>query len=58
MAEHLHEIDIKIRELKTLHEVLTHLVEHCAGDARPHCPIIDNLADPKQSGPKSGTKFH
>ena len=38
------EIDRKIAELKGLRDVLSHLVEHCHGDHRPDCPIIDELA--------------
>jgi DNA-binding transcriptional MerR regulator len=38
------EIDRKIAELKGLRDVLSHLVEHCHGDHRPDCPIINELA--------------
>ena len=41
---HLEDIDTKIAELQDLREVLAHLVNHCAGDSRPNCPIIDDLA--------------
>ncbi|OHV86242.1 Cu(I)-responsive transcriptional regulator [Mesorhizobium sp. ORS 3428] len=40
----LAEIDRKIAELASLRRVLNHLVEHCQGDDRPDCPIIDELA--------------
>lgn len=40
----LEDINIKIAELQNLQEVLTHLINHCAGDSRPNCPIIDDLA--------------
>src|SRR5690606_30969126 len=40
----LGEIDRKISELAELRDVLRHLVEHCHGDARPECPILDRLA--------------
>ena len=42
--KHLQEIETKIEELKGLHKTLKHLVHHCQGDGRPHCPIIDGLA--------------
>ncbi|MEE8443880.1 MAG: Cu(I)-responsive transcriptional regulator [Alphaproteobacteria bacterium] len=42
--KHLAEIDAKLSELRDLRHVLAHLIDNCAGDARPHCPIIDNLA--------------
>src|SRR6187200_3041962 len=35
------EIDRKIAELIGLRHLLHHLVEHCHGDDRPDCPIID-----------------
>lgn len=38
------EIDRKIAELAGLRHLLHHLVEHCHGDERPECPIIDELA--------------
>ena len=40
----LEDVNIKIAELQNLQEVLTHLIDHCAGDSRPNCPIIDDLA--------------
>ena len=40
----LGEIERKQRELQYLHDELAHLVDACAGDARPDCPIIDRLA--------------
>ncbi len=40
------EIDRKIAELVGLRGLLHHLVEHCQGDDRPDCPIIDELAGP------------
>ena len=41
---HLEQIDRKVRELQSLREALGQLVEHCHGDARPNCPILDDLA--------------
>lgn len=38
------EIDRKIAELVGLRHLLHHLVEHCQGNERPDCPIIDELA--------------
>ena len=38
------EIDRKIGELKSLRTTLSELAEHCHGDDRPGCPIIDELA--------------
>lgn len=40
----LKEIEVKQRELQSLHSELSHLVTACKGDNRPDCPIIDFLA--------------
>jgi len=42
--KHLAEIDSKLAELQGLRHALAHLIDNCAGDSRPHCPIIDDLA--------------
>ena len=34
----------KIDELKAMESTLDRLVEHCQGDHRPDCPILDDLA--------------
>jgi MerR family copper efflux transcriptional regulator len=41
---HLDEIERKLRELQTMQRTLRQLVDRCHGDARPDCPIIDDLA--------------
>jgi Cu(I)-responsive transcriptional regulator len=41
--EHLVEIERKIADLQAIRETLTHLVESCAGDDRPDCPILARL---------------
>ncbi len=47
LAEHhLTEIDRKITELSAMRRTLSHLVDCCAGDGRPDCPILDDLAAP------------
>lgn len=38
------EIDRKIAELKSLKSTLSALADHCHGDDRPDCPIINDLA--------------
>jgi Cu(I)-responsive transcriptional regulator len=38
------EIDRKVQELRSLRGALGTLVERCHGDARPGCPILDDLA--------------
>lgn len=42
--EKLAEVEQKIAELSSLRKVLGELVASCHGDARPDCPIIDDLA--------------
>ena len=41
---HLSAITEKIEALESLHRELAHLVDACAGDHRPDCPILDGLA--------------
>lgn len=41
---HLNEIDAKITALTDMRATLSHLVQTCAGDARPDCPILSSLA--------------
>ena len=41
---HIAAIDDKIAELKTIRATLAKLAEACHGDARPHCPILEDLA--------------
>ena len=42
--EHLGRIDRKIAELTEMRATLSHLVDACAGDHRPNCPILADLA--------------
>ena len=42
--EHIGELDRKIAELQSMRRTLEHLVHHCHGDARPDCPILDDLS--------------
>lgn len=43
---HLRQVDEKLRALQSIRGSLAVLVEACAGDLRPDCPIIDDLAAP------------
>ncbi|KJS12519.1 MAG: transcriptional regulator [Hoeflea sp. BRH_c9] len=43
-TEKITEIDHKLRELKSLRATLKALADHCHGDDRPECPIIDEIA--------------
>ena len=42
--QHLERIDNKIAELAQMRATLSHLVHACAGDHRPDCPILADLA--------------
>lgn len=41
--EHVGELDRKIEELLAMRRVLEDLVQHCHGDHRPECPILEDL---------------
>jgi len=42
--EHVKELETKIRELEAMKRTLENLAEHCHGDGKPDCPILDDLA--------------
>lgn len=42
--EKIGEVDRKIAELRSMKATLTRLVDSCHGDARPDCPILEDLA--------------
>ena len=46
-SRHIAELDRKIHELQGMKRTLQELAEHCAGDDRPHCPILEGLSDAK-----------
>jgi MerR family copper efflux transcriptional regulator len=41
---HLQELDERILELQEIRQAIAHLADHCHGDDRPDCPILDGLA--------------
>lgn len=43
-AAHLAQIDAKIAALGTMRDTLAGLIACCAGDGRPDCPILEDLA--------------
>lgn len=43
-TEHIMELEAKIAEMQSMTDALKKLVDHCSGDHRPHCPILDDLA--------------
>jgi len=44
--EHIAELDARIAEMQAMKRTLQALAEHCHGDERPECPILDGLAAP------------
>jgi Cu(I)-responsive transcriptional regulator len=52
---HIAALETKIAELQGMVKTLKHLVHCCAGDHRPDCPILDDLAGETAS---SKTKGH
>lgn len=44
VQERLTEIDRKVEELNSMRHTLAKLADNCRGDARPDCPILDDLA--------------
>ena len=42
--EHVADLEAKIRELEAMKRTLQNLAEHCHGDHRPECPILEDLA--------------
>lgn len=43
-TKHIAELDNKIVELQSMRAALADLAKHCHGDARPECPILEDLA--------------
>jgi Cu(I)-responsive transcriptional regulator len=42
--KHLGELEQRIADMQAMRNTLAHLVHCCHGDARPECPILDDLA--------------
>ncbi|WP_025602949.1 Cu(I)-responsive transcriptional regulator [Burkholderia sp. WSM2230] len=42
--DHVAELDRRISELREMRDTLAHLANHCQGNDRPDCPIIERLA--------------
>ena len=47
---HLEALDERILELQQIRRTILHLVDHCHGDDRPDCPILENLAGDRPGG--------
>ena len=42
-SRHIADLEARAAELKAMAGMLRHLAEHCSGDNRPDCPILDDL---------------
>lgn len=55
--DHIAELERKISELRGMVDTLRHLAGHCHGDARPGCPILEELSEyhhaPAEKHPKT-----
>lgn len=47
---HMAELRVKTAALEGMTATLQHLIDACAGDGRPECPILDDLAEPGPAG--------
>lgn len=43
--KHVEEMEQKIIDLQSMVKTLKHLAKTCHGDQRPHCPILNDLAN-------------
>lgn len=50
VLEHVAELEEKIRELQSMTDTLKNLADHCHGDDRPSCPILDDLSQDDKAG--------
>lgn len=50
--EHIRALDDKARALQAMSKTLRHLADHCNGDDRPDCPIIEGFAAAAAPAPK------
>ncbi len=46
---HIEELKQQIGEMQAVLSTLEHLVDHCHGDDRPDCPILDDLSHGSRS---------
>lgn len=52
---HIEELGAKIAELQAMRRSLQHLAQACHGDARPDCPILDDLENRGDEAPPRKT---
>lgn len=57
--QHIEALQAKVRALQAMSDTLKHLAEHCHGDDRPDCPILEGFAaaaapEPRKRQPRFG----
>jgi MerR family transcriptional regulator, copper efflux regulator len=51
--QHIEALDEKARALQAMSHTLRHVADHCNGDDRPECPIIEEFAEAATPAPKA-----
>ena len=54
VQRHVGDLDGRIAEMQAMRRTLVALAEHCHGDHRPDCPILEDLAGPANA---PGSRF-
>ena len=52
---HIDDLERRIREMRAVIRTLRELADHCHGDERSDCPILDDLAAPAANGRRKVT---
>jgi Cu(I)-responsive transcriptional regulator len=52
VSSHIGELEAKVKSLQSMIGTLRHLADHCQGDDRPVCPIIEKFASGETSSGK------
>lgn len=47
--QHVADLEQRIAELTEMRDTLAHLAQHCHGDERPDCPILEGLAEQQEA---------
>jgi Cu(I)-responsive transcriptional regulator len=54
--DHAANLRLKILKLHAMLSAVEHLIEHCRGDHRPNCPIMDDLAGNSTTNGPAGNR--
>lgn len=50
--QHVEALQVKVRALQAMSDTLMHLSDHCHGDDRPDCPILEGFAAAAAPAPR------